>query len=183
MGAQQVYLSTKNLHLDRPSRKLAGPFAGPFKVVEQHYHSYRLKLPSSWRIHPVFHARYLRKYPNNPLPGQVNEEEEVINITGDDEYVVESIIAVQKSRGRGSNLEYQAKWLDCDEDPEWYPASDFKYSPHLLRGFHLQYPEKSGPPELLPQWLKAFESGDDNYDHLSNNKEMSRTLRDKFFDL
>lgn len=176
-----VYLSTKNLHTDRPSKKLSGPYAGPFEVLSQHYHSYRLKLPASWRIHPIFHARYLRKHPNNPLPGQVNKESETINVTGDDEYVVESLLAVKTARGRGGGLKYRANWLGYDEDPDWYPASNFKYSPLVVRDFHRQYPNLPGPPEQLREWIKAYENGEDNYDHLSSNKAMAGDDRDRFF--
>jgi hypothetical protein len=44
--------------------------AGPFEVLEQIGHSYKLKLPESIKVNPVFHAEKLCKHPNNPLPGQ-----------------------------------------------------------------------------------------------------------------
>ena len=176
-----VYLATKNLHTDRPSRKLSNPYAGPFLVTRQVGHSYELELPSSWQIHPVFHARYLRKYDNNPLPGQENEEMEPVNIIGDDEYVVERILAVRPARGSGKGLRYKAKWLGYDEDPEFYPASDFKYSPTLLRDFHRQYPDRIGPPALLPEWMARFEAGEEAYEHLSDNRRMTEKEKKDFF--
>lgn len=175
-----VYLATKNLHTDRPSRKLSNPFAGPFPVVRQIGYSYELKIPTSWQIHPVFHARYLRKYPNDPLPGQENEEMEPINIVGDNEYVVEEILGVRTAKD-GKGLRYKAKWLGYDEDPEFYPASDFKYSPLLLRDFHRKYPDKIGPPASLPEWLALFEAGEEAYEHVSDNRRMTDEEKKEFF--
>ena len=37
-----VFLDTKNLAIDRPSRKLAAKWEGPFKVLEKVGQSYRL---------------------------------------------------------------------------------------------------------------------------------------------
>jgi hypothetical protein len=36
-----------------------------------------------------------------------------------------------------------------DEDPEWYPASNFKYSPYKLWDFYLEHPDLLGPPRRL----------------------------------
>lgn len=174
-----VYLSTKNLHTDRPSQKLSAKYAGPFEVLEQKNFSYKLDIPKSWKIYPVFHARYLRKYDNNPHPSQVNSEPEPINVTGEDEWTVESLRTVKK--GRGGILQYRANWLGCDEDPEFYPASNFKYSPHLLRNFHIQHPELPGPPLQLQDWIDAFEKGEEDYEHLGNNKPMPSEMREAFF--
>ena len=48
-----------------------------------------------------------------------------------------------------SKLMYKVKWLRADEDLEEYLARNFKYSPYLLRDFHLAYPELPGPLENL----------------------------------
>ena len=65
----------------------------------------------------------------DPLPGQKPEAPLPIKITSELEWEVEEILAVKKT---GKKLSYRAKWLNFDEDPEWYPASDFKYALHLL---------------------------------------------------
>ena len=62
------------------------------------------------------------------------------------------MLAVWKYYGK---LVYKAKWLRADEDLEEYLARNFKYSPHLLRDFHLAYPELPGPLENLDKWIKA----------------------------
>jgi hypothetical protein len=89
-------------------------------------------------VHRVFHANLLRKASDDPLPGQVVEPLPPINVTGDEEWELSRIRAVRK---RWKRLEYRVDWLGHDDDPIYYPASNFKYSPHLLRAFHLDYPE------------------------------------------
>ena len=58
-----VMLSTKNLCLKRPSRKMSHKFIGPFRVKNLvGTQAYRLTLPSTYQIHDVFHVSYLEPY-------------------------------------------------------------------------------------------------------------------------
>ena len=52
---------------------------------------------------------------------------------------------------------------------DWYPASDLKYAPHKLKSFHLEYPEKPGPPINLEKWIKAYDNGIEDYEDLDND--------------
>lgn len=49
-----VYLSTKDLSMDWPSKKLDYKQVGPFPILKKHGHSYELKLPASYKVHLVF---------------------------------------------------------------------------------------------------------------------------------
>ena len=42
---------------------------GPYKILEQIGHLFRLKLPESIKVHLVFYAKKLQKDPSNLLPG------------------------------------------------------------------------------------------------------------------
>jgi len=53
---------------------------GPYEILEQIGHSFKLKLPESIKVHPVFHAEKLRKDPRNPLPGQTNPAYDPIEV-------------------------------------------------------------------------------------------------------
>jgi hypothetical protein len=80
-----VWLDMRYFKTLRPSKKLDMPTNGPFRVIEKVGHSYRLELPASMKVHNVFPASKLRRDPNDPLPGQVQDAPPPINITGDDE--------------------------------------------------------------------------------------------------
>jgi hypothetical protein len=55
--------------------------AGPFKILEQVGHSFRLKLLETIQCHDVFSLDKLRKAANDPLPGQINDLPLSIEIT------------------------------------------------------------------------------------------------------
>ncbi len=139
----------------RPSDKLSFPVTQQhYKIVEKTDHgSFRLEVPASWRGSDVFTPDRLRKYPNNPLPGQEAENPPGEDIGGEEEeWEVERILA---SRTHYGILQYQAQWRGWDPDPEWYPASDFRNAPAALKRFHDEYPERAGPPARLNEWLLA----------------------------
>jgi len=48
---------------------LAQQMDGPYEILEQIGHSFKLKLPESIKVHPVFYTKKLRKDPKNPLLG------------------------------------------------------------------------------------------------------------------
>ena len=60
----EVLLSSKNIRLSRPSKKLDNRFLGPFRIIEAiGKQAYRLDLPKAYsRIHPVFHVSLLEPY-------------------------------------------------------------------------------------------------------------------------
>jgi hypothetical protein len=126
--------------------------AGPYKVLAKKGHSYRVELPALIKIYLVFPAESLCHDLNDPLPSQANAPPSSVNVTADNKYKVQKIIAIKLTKGK---LIYRAKWTGADKDPEFYPASDFKYSLHLLKRFHLANPTLPGPPANLPLWLQA----------------------------
>jgi transposase InsO family protein len=174
----QVYISTRNWNTDRPSKKLDHQMVGPYPILAQEGHSFRVQLPQSMKIYPVFAPNLLRKDKSNPLPGQIHLPDPPLQVTGDDEWEVHELLAVKLTR---TKLSYRASWLGHDEDPEWYPASDFKYAPHKLKAFHLAHPALPGPPRKLQEWLQAWEDGKEDYDELEDDTVASQSLRTSFF--
>ena len=65
----KVFLSTKNIRTEKPSKKLNDKNIGPFKIKKLVGSSYQLELPHTMKIHDIFHPNLLRKIANNPLPG------------------------------------------------------------------------------------------------------------------
>lgn len=105
-----VWLEGKNITTTHPTAKLAPKQHGPFEVLESlRPVTFKLKLPHSWKIHPVFRASLLTPFVQTPeygpsyaqlLPDIINEEKE---------YEIESI--VNSRHNRQGRLEYLVKWL------------------------------------------------------------------------
>jgi hypothetical protein len=66
-----VWLLRRNIQTTRPSSKLDFQRLGPFPIVKQINNvSFRLALPSSMKIHPVFHVSLLEPYHKSTIPGR-----------------------------------------------------------------------------------------------------------------
>ena len=74
-----VLLRTQNLRLKGIPHKLQRKFCGPYKILERiGTQAYQLKLPDSWRIHPVFHISLLQQWRESlmqQVPGDVELED------------------------------------------------------------------------------------------------------------
>ncbi|KAI5116973.1 hypothetical protein M0805_002060, partial [Coniferiporia weirii] len=59
----KVWLEATNLHFPNRSRKLSPEQEGPFSIIQVLSPlNYHLKLPDTWRIHPIFHTALLSTY-------------------------------------------------------------------------------------------------------------------------
>ena len=146
----KVWVFTKGWRTERPSKKLDYQQAGPYEIIEQEGHSFRLQLPPNIKVHPVFHASKLRRDSDDPLPGQQLAEGLPIIVEGDQEWEIEKILGVRVVR---KQLRYRVQWVGFDIDPDEYLPEDLNHAPMALRSFHEAYPEKPGPPKNLDYWL------------------------------
>ena len=129
-----VLLSTANLSLPgNLTRKLAKLYDGPFQVLERvSQNAYRLDLPASVRLHPVFNVSQLRPYRQSTdnFPGRVRDPQPPVVVDGEEEFEVEAILRHRDRKiGRTTRREYLVKWLGySDLDNTWEPMKHLLHS-------------------------------------------------------
>ena len=88
---------TTNLHMNGP-KKLQMRRTGPFEVEEVISRTvFRLRIPSQWKIHPVFHASLLTSYKEMSEHGPNFLRPPLDLIDGEEEYEVKVVLG---HRGR-----------------------------------------------------------------------------------
>ncbi|CAI7834527.1 unnamed protein product, partial [Closterium sp. NIES-53] len=122
----QVLLDTRNLESSHLPSKLRPRFCGPFLVEAQVTPvTFRLRLPTTWRIHNGFHVQLLKPYrdPNTVFKGRQLPPPLPVIVNGDLEYEVEAILAHR--RRRNGTLELLIRWKGYDpSEDRWVPEHD-----------------------------------------------------------
>ncbi|SGY80360.1 BQ5605_C008g05368 [Microbotryum silenes-dioicae] len=142
----QVLLNRKNIQTSRPSSKLDSHKLGPFRIQRIiSPAAFKLELPASMKIHPVFHVSLLEPYQANSLASRCSNPPpppEIIN--GEEEYQVEQILDSRNNR-RSRRLEYFVDWTGYGpQDRQWVSAADFDDDDSLVIEFHTRHPHKPG---------------------------------------
>jgi hypothetical protein len=137
----KVWLDTRYMTTTRPAKKLDDRWFGPFPVeVRISWNVYRLKLPASMKVHPVFHISLLRRFVPDIITGrQAPPPPKPVVVQGQEEYEVEEIL---NSRRRWNRLEYLVKWKGySQENNTWEPAGNVSGAPVRIREFHRRFPD------------------------------------------
>jgi transposase InsO family protein len=140
-----VLVSTRNLSLKTPSRKLAARSMGPFRVLEPVGSlAYLIQLPANCKIHPVFSVSLLEKYHSRAGEG---EQPEILPppeiIDGEEEWEVEEIL---DSKNKGKAKKYLVKWVGYPTDfNQWVPAADLANAPDMLKSYEEQADRRPNP--------------------------------------
>jgi len=109
----KVWLSTKYLNVDWPSRKLTEQQLGPYQIVKIiSPNAVKLKLPTSFKIHDVINISHIRPY-CPPAAGQSTIPPKPVVIEGTPKYKVEEIMDSWLKCGK---LEFLVKWSGYTDD-------------------------------------------------------------------
>ncbi|QRW16667.1 Retrotransposable element Tf2 protein [Rhizoctonia solani] len=143
----KVWLSHQNISTNRPSIKLSHKKLGPYLVIEKiGSHAYKLQLPHTMRIHPVFHINLLTKFHPDPHGRDPPQPAPIVTEEGEEEYKVEKILNSKwKGHSKGRKLWYLVKWKGYDEGSNlWEPVDNVANANKARKEFHEEYPDAIG---------------------------------------
>ncbi len=144
---QLVWLSTRDIRLRQPCRKLSPRYIGPFKILHQiNPVTYKLLLPPHLKIHPVFHVSLLKPHYPSILPPTTEPDPDhtpsIPTIEEDPIYFVHEIL---DSRRWGGRLEYLVDWEGYGPEERSWVLRDDILVPALFTEFHQQHPHRPAP--------------------------------------
>jgi hypothetical protein len=120
----KVFVKGEFINTTRPSKKLSDKYYGPYSIIGQAGSlSFILKLPDNMRaIHPVYHVSMLESAPLNSIPNRIQEPPPPVEIQGELEYEIESILDSKIDKRCKCPLLYLVKWSGyegTDEETSW----------------------------------------------------------------
>ena len=143
---EMVLLSSRHITLrqlaNQPSKKLQNKFLGPYKIIAKiSAVAYKLDLPPTMRIHPIFHVSLLKCYtPNNEelFPDREITPPEPILVNDIEEFEVEEILDQRITKqGNRSTPQYLIKWKGYPlHDATWELLSNLTNADEALKNYH-----------------------------------------------
>ena len=130
-----VWLEGHHLHTNQLTTKLAPKRHGPFPIIQvMSPVNYRLRLPTQWSIHDVFHINLLTPYQETKLHRSNYSRPAPDLVDNEEEYKVEKILDSWQF-GRGCKKQYLIKWKGyLDSDNKWVDHKDV-HAPEAIREF------------------------------------------------
>ena len=130
----RVWLEATNLQIPYPSRKLVPKRHGPFEIAQVLSPLvYRLRLPSTWKIHDVFHATLLSSYHQTEAYGPSFSWPPPDLIDAKEEYKVDHIVSHKGTPGWRLYLTAWKGYLSSENT--WEPKLNLRHAPTILQEY------------------------------------------------
>ncbi len=130
-----VWLEGRHLRTNQPTAKLVPKRHGPFPIIQvMSPINYRLKLPTQWSIHDVFHIDLLTPYRETDFHGSNYSRPAPDLVDNKEEYKVKKILD-SRQFGRTCRRQYLIKWKGYpDSDNKWVDKRNI-HAPEVIREF------------------------------------------------
>ena len=130
----KVWPEATNLQIPYPSRKLAQKCHGPFEIAQiLSSLVYRLRLPSTWKIHDVFHATLLTSYWQTEAHGPYFSQSPPDLIDAEEEYKVDHIVSHKGTPGWQLYLTAWKGYISSENT--WEPGLNLCHAPTVLQEY------------------------------------------------
>lgn len=131
VGDQVLLAARKNQLPPGLSSKLSAKYYGPFPIIAAvGDHAFRLELPETVDIHPVFHVSQLKPYVSSSTPAVVTSPPPLYADKRGGIYEVETILAKKKF---GRSWRYLVKWTGYDDSENtWEPLANVRHLTDLV---------------------------------------------------
>ena len=134
-----VWLENKNIHSNRPSKKLDNKRYRPFRIVKDiDSEAFQLELLEGWMIHNVFNEDLLTQCVEPKFKGQHKDPASPPMIINEEkEYEVEE---VRKHRKRGRGTQYLVHWKGYrDKHDQWIAESELPHAKQVIEDYWTRY--------------------------------------------
>jgi Integrase zinc binding domain/Chromo (CHRromatin Organisation MOdifier) domain len=132
----KVWLEGSHLKLPYATMKLAPRRYGPFKVVAKVSNvAYKIQLPTTWKIHDVFHASLLTPYNETNAHGPNFLEPPPDLIEGEPEWEVEMILGDRIYRNK---KQYLIRWKGYAPAHDLWEDESGIHTPRLIADYKLR---------------------------------------------
>jgi hypothetical protein len=131
-----VMLNRKNIKTVRSKMKFDAKFMGPFKIIKKLSDvAFKLELPPTWKIYPVFHTWLLEPAGSNPFPNQIENPPQPEIVENEFEFEVDEILDYRLFRGKIP--QYLVHWKGYSYDKNtWEPVEHLANASTLLNEFN-----------------------------------------------
>ena len=139
----KAYIQEHGIRKDQPSASFNDKYWGPFPIKQKvSQSSYKLKLPSQTRIHPVFNSDVFKQVATNLFPRQQLQNKPPPGIIkGQKEYKVKAIL---DKKVKWNEIQYRVKWKGYETT--WEPTSNLRQARDAVKDFEQHNMEGNQPP-------------------------------------